>query len=325
MAERKSERLMNLIFLLLSTRQFLTKEQVRAAIEDYRDSGDEAFNRMFERDKGELRDLGIPLEIGSFDPLHEDMQGYRIPRDAAELPELELTAEESAVIGLAAQVWEHAGLAGQSGDALIKLKAAGVAIDTSAVPLAQPRIPAAEPAFDAVWEAVRAHQPIRFSYGRTGEAPTERHLQPWGVLSWRGRWYVGGHDVDRGEPRLFRVSRILGDVRTAGPAGSYVVPEGASVRDLAASFTTNDPVGEAVLHVRRDRALPLRRHALAVRPLTDDQDEVVVGYRSTWELATSSASFAPHVLVVSPPEARSLAIEVLRSAAQANADDEASA
>ncbi len=189
------------------------------------------------------------------------------------------------------------------------------------MPLAQPRIPAAEPAFDAVWEAVRAHQPIRFSYGRTGETPAERHLQPWGVLSWRGRWYVGGHDVDRDEPRLFRVSRILGEVRTAGPAGSYRVPEGASVRDLAASFTANDPVGEAVLHVRRERALPLRRHALAVRPLAEEIDEVVVGYRSTWELATSAASFAPHVVVVSPPEARSLAIEVLRSAAEANADE----
>ncbi|WP_229053974.1 YafY family protein [Aeromicrobium sp. Leaf350] len=319
MAERKSERLMNLIFLLLSTRQFLTKEQVRAAIDDYRASSDDAFNRMFERDKGELRDLGIPLEIGSFDPLHEDMQGYRIPRDAAELPDLELTAEESAVIGLAAQVWEHAGLAGQSGDALIKLKAAGVAIDTSAVPLAQPRITAGEPAFDAVWDAVRAHQPIRFPYGRTGEDPVQRHLQPWGVLSWRGRWYVGGHDVDRGEPRLFRVSRIRGDVTPAGPADSYTVPPDTSVRDLAASFTVNDPVGEAVLHVRRDRALPLRRHALSVTELDDDLDEVVVGYRSTWELASTAASFAPHVLVVSPPEARAMAVDVLRASVEANA------
>jgi len=311
---------MNLIFLLLSTRQFLTKDQVRAAIEDYRESGDDAFNRMFERDKGELRDLGIPLEIGSFDPLHDDVQGYRIPRDAAELPDLQLTAAESAVIGLAAQVWEHAGLAGQSGDALLKLKAAGVEIDTSAVPLAQPRIAAAEPAFDAVWDAVRAHQPIRFAYGRTGEQPQQRHLQPWGVLSWRGRWYVGGHDLDRGEPRLFRVSRIQGDVTTAGPAGSYEVPADTSVRDLAASFTVNDPVGEAVLHVRRDRALPLRRHALSVMPLDDDLDEVVVGYRSTWELASTAASFAPHVVVVTPPEARSLTIDVLRKAAEANAE-----
>src|SRR5690606_632927 len=108
-AERKTERLMNLIFLLLSTRQFLTKEQIRTAIDDYRSASDEAFNRTFERDKAELRVLGVPLEIGTFDPLHEDVQGYRIPRDAAELPDLELTPDEAAVIGVAARMWEHAG------------------------------------------------------------------------------------------------------------------------------------------------------------------------------------------------------------------------
>ncbi|MFT4298294.1 MAG: WYL domain-containing protein [Aeromicrobium sp.] len=318
MAERKSERLMNLIFLLLSTRQFLTKEQVRASIEDYQGLSEDAFNRMFERDKGELRALGIPLEIGSFDPLHDDLRGYRIPREAAELPDLELTAEESAVIGLAAQVWEHGGLAGRSADALLKLKAAGVEIDTSAVPLVQPRLGADESAFDAVWDAVRERRPIAFAYGRIGEESQQRHLQPWGVLSWRGRWYVGGYDIDREDSRLFRLSRIRGEVRGDGEAGSYTVPEGTSIRDLA-DFTSTEPVGEATLRVRRDRAVPLRRHARSVEPAGDDVDLVRVGYHSAWQIAMTAASFAPHVVVVDPPEARSLAVSILRCAAEANA------
>ncbi len=319
MAERKTERLMNVIFLLLSTRQFLTKEQIRASIEDYASVNDEAFNRTFERDKGELRQLGIPLEIGTFDPLHDDVQGYRIPRDAAELPDLELSVEESAVIGLAAQMWEHAGLASQSGQALMKLKAAGVEIDTSAVPMSTPIISADDAAFDAVWDAVRAHQPIAFAYGRTGETPVDRHLQPWGVLSWRGRWYVGGHDVDRDAPRIFRLSRIRGAVRSVGVADSYTIPADVSVRDLAASFASSQPAGEAVLHIRRDRALPLRRHALETTALDESTDRVRVEYHSSWELAATAASFGADVVVMEPTEVRDLTVDLLTAAAEANA------
>lgn len=55
---------MNLVIALLSTRQFLTAERIRDSVAGYEESAsDEAFSRMFERDKNELRDLGIPLEI----------------------------------------------------------------------------------------------------------------------------------------------------------------------------------------------------------------------------------------------------------------------
>lgn len=111
MAERKTERLMNLIFALLVSRQYLTKEQIRDSIADYRDSTPQAFDRKFERDKEELRELGINVEMGQNDKYFNDEPGYRIRRDEAELPDLELTREEAAVIGLATQVWEHAGLA----------------------------------------------------------------------------------------------------------------------------------------------------------------------------------------------------------------------
>ncbi|HVV10689.1 MAG TPA: WYL domain-containing protein, partial [Amycolatopsis sp.] len=66
MAARRAERLVNLVICLLSTRQFLTAERIRSAVPGYESADgskatDEAFKRMFERDKAELRDLGIPL------------------------------------------------------------------------------------------------------------------------------------------------------------------------------------------------------------------------------------------------------------------------
>ncbi len=314
---------MNLIFLLLSTRQFLSKDQIREAIADYRADGDVAFNRKFERDKEELRELGIPVETGTHSQFGDE-PGYRIPRESAELPELDLTPEESAVIGLATQVWEHAGLAGQSSAALLKLKAAGVDVDTSAVRMAEPRLSAEEPAFDAMWEAVTGRSEVQFAYAKAGEPSTTRRVQPWGILSWRGRWYMGGFDLDREAPRLFRLSRVEGEVRTVGARGGYEIPEDVTMQDLARSLFPPEPVGEAVLHVQRDRAVALRRSAVSVTRLDDRTDEVVVRYASPWQVAAEAASYGPDVVVHSPPEARQLTATLLRSALDAATLDPAS-
>ena len=124
------------------------------------------------------------------------------------------------MIGLAARVWQHAGLAAATSDALVKLKAAGVTVDRAALDVVQPQLTAEEPAFEPLWDATRTRTPVRFGY-RTllgAPAPPTRHLQPWGVVSYRGRWYVVGHDTDRGEPRVFRLSRVQGEVRADGAA-----------------------------------------------------------------------------------------------------------
>ena len=45
------------------------------------------------------------------------------------------------------------------------------------------------------------------------------------MASWHGRWYVVGHDIDRDETRVFRLSRIVGAVEFATVAGSIEIPE----------------------------------------------------------------------------------------------------
>src|SRR5258705_664445 len=120
---------MNLVIALLSTRSFITAERIRETVYGYSDSAtDEAFSRMFERDKNELRDLGIPLETGrvsQFDPT----EGYRINREAYALPPVELTAEEAAAVAVATQLWESPELVTATQSALLKLRAAGVDVD----------------------------------------------------------------------------------------------------------------------------------------------------------------------------------------------------
>src|SRR5215469_16229447 len=124
MSKRKTERLLGLVVCLLSTRRYLTAEQVRAAVPGYPEQ-DDLFKRMFERDKEDLRELGVPLETGMNHPFDDD-PGYRIRQQAYQLPELRLEADEAAVLGLAARVWSRAQLEGAAAGALLKLRAAGI-------------------------------------------------------------------------------------------------------------------------------------------------------------------------------------------------------
>ena len=109
--QAKSERLMNLVICLLVSRGYVPKSKIRQVVGGYGDQSNEAFERMFERDKEELRELGIPIETGSNDPAGDEEPGYSIRRQEFELPEIRLEHDEAAVLGLAARVWQHASLA----------------------------------------------------------------------------------------------------------------------------------------------------------------------------------------------------------------------
>jgi proteasome accessory factor B len=315
----KSERLLNLVIMLLVSRGYVTKERIREVIEGYQGSEDEAFEKMFERDKAELRALGIPLEIGYVDKFFEDEQGYRIARDDFELPEIDLEPDEVAVLGLAARVWQHAGLAAATSNALVKLRAAGHDVDRSALDVLQPRVEADEPAFDAMWAATVSRTPVRFSYRkRTEDEPTVRHLEPWGVVTSRERWYVVGHDRDRGAPRMFRLSRIEGDVATDGRPGSFVVPPGTDIRALTSGLTPARPSLEVTVLAREGSAVLARRRAVSVRrgvPGPDTRtpwDSLVLTTYSLDEVASNVLGHLGDVVAADPPELRELVLARLR-------------
>jgi len=306
---------MNLVIALLVTRQYLTKERIRAAVEGYHGQSDEAFERMFERDKEELREIGIEIEVGNHEQLFADEQGYRIRRDAFELPEIHLDADEAAVVGLAARVWQHARLAEQTSSALVKLRAAGVAVEPDALALVEPRLAAGEEAFEPLWGAVITRTPVRFDYARPGKGPEERHLEPWGILSWHGRWYVVGRDRDREAARMFRVSRVRGLVRPDGSAGDYEVPADLDLRAQAQALMPAPPDGTATLRIRTDAGHALRRRATSLIPVGDGFDRVEVPYAGRWQTAEEIAGYAADVVVEAPSELREAVVRVLRGSA----------
>ena len=313
MSRRKTERLLGLVVCLLSSERYLTALQIRAAVPGYPESF-EAFKRMFERDKEELRELGIPLETGSNSAFDEE-PGYRIPRQAYELPEIRLEPDEAAVLALAARVWRQAELAGAAAGALLKLRAAGVDAEETPQPGIEPRL-AGEAAFGPLWEAVRDRRPVTFAYRAVGRSePQQRRLEPWGVVNRHGRWYVAGHDRDRDAVRVFRLSRIEGPVRFTGPSGTVTVPEGTDVRETVRAWDTQPPVQRtALLRVRNGAGHGIRRYATSVRPDGDGWDLVEAPFSDVLWYAEHLASFGRAVIAVEPADLREAVITQLKGA-----------
>jgi proteasome accessory factor B len=317
---KKSERLMNLTISLLVARTFIPKDRIRQAVEGYHGLGDDAFDRMFDRDKEELRILGVPIEVGPVEKGFDDDVGYRIRRDRFELPEISLEADEAAVLGLAARVWQHARMASATTQGLRKLRAGGIDVDESALAILEPQLATVEPAFDAIFDAVTGRQPIEFSHRSGGQQePMLRHLQPWGILSWHGHWYVVGLDLDREAERMFRVSRITGEVRPFGPPQSYEPPADLDLRALASSLAPPHPHHEATLRVRSGAGDSLRRRAQHSNVLDELWTELVVPYASGQSLADELLSYGPDVIVISPAEVRDDVVRRLTVLANAEA------
>lgn len=317
MVTDKSERLLNLLIMLLVQRHFVSKERIRSIL--YPDSGPEAFEKMFERDKDDLRSLGVPIEVGNMDNYFDDEPGYRIRPDELQLPQVELTGDEAAVIALAARVWEHARLAEATTEAVRKLTAFGLPVDVSALDIAQPRLTADEPSFDVFWEATQDRTPVEFDYLRPAQPePTTRHLQPWGVVRYAGRWYAVGLDTDRGEERIFRLSRVQGAARKAGEPGSYEVPAGVDIHEMARQLAPAAVTEPVTVLVRDHAGHGLRRSADHVAHGVTGPD-TITGWdrlrldRGGMDLADELLTYGADVYVESPPALRDAVVSRLRA------------
>ena len=308
MATEKAERLLNLLIMLLVQRHYVPKDRIRSIL--YPDSSDEAFEKMFERDKDDLRSIGVPIEVGQMDAYFDDEPGYRVRPDELQLPRIELAADEAAVIGLATRVWGHARLAEATTEAVRKLTAFGLPVDVSALDIVEPRLVAEEPSFDVFWEASQERTPVEFEYLRSGQSePATRHLQPWGVVRYSGRWYAVGFDTDRGEERIFRLSRVQGQARRSGSPASYDVPADVDIRAVTRRLAPA-PVAETVtILARAGTGHALRRSADRVETDVAGPDDVTTWDRLTLErggvaLADELLSYGADVYVEAPAALR---------------------
>lgn len=335
MATSKVERLVNLVIALLSTRGYITAEKIRSSVAGYSESASaEAFSRMFERDKNELRDLGIPLEVGRVSAW-DACEGYRINRDAYSLAPVDLTPDEAAAVAVATQLWESPELITATQGALLKLRAAGVDVDplddgapvAIASPVGVPGLRGSEDVLGILLSAIDSRRAVQFLHRPSRAEPyATRTVEPWGVVTEKGRWYLVGHDRDRDATRTFRLSRIGPDVTPIGPAGAVTVPEGIDLRRIVAQTVTDvaaTPAGGlAQVWVAAGRATALRRAGRHVgeRRLGERDGEVIeLDIRSTDQLARDIAGYGADALVLEPQSLRDDVLARLRAHAGVSA------
>ncbi|OIN81568.1 helix-turn-helix transcriptional regulator [Mycobacterium malmoense] len=326
MATSKVERLVNLVIALLSTRGYITAEKIRSSVAGYSDSPTaEAFSRMFERDKNELRDLGIPLEIGRVSVL-DPTEGYRINRDAYALPPVALTPDEAAAVAVATQLWESPELITATQGALLKLRAAGVDVDpldtgapvAIASPAGVPGLRGSEDVLGILLSAIGSRRAVQFPHRPSRAEPyTTRTVEPWGVVTEKGRWYLVGHDRDRDDTRVFRLSRIDADVTPIGPPDAVTVPAGVDLRKIVSQKVTEVPTGaRAQVWVADGRATALRRagRPIAARQLGGRDGEVIeLDIGSADRLARDIAGYGADAVVLEPQSLRDDVLARLRA------------
>ncbi|MGI5351243.1 helix-turn-helix transcriptional regulator [Streptomyces sp. CA-250714] len=346
MAIAKAERLMNLALCLLGARRPLTKRELRASIEAYVEAygpgeavafgsgeagaasgtgdgatgSEESFSRMFERDKDDLRELG--LVIDTVDNLDGET-GYVARRDSNRLPPITLDAAEATALGLAARVWQQARLAAAASGALQKLHAAG-GMPPGTIPeqggerqlsTLEPHIPAREAAFEPLMLACRDRRPVVFDYRKSNAArPERRHVEPWTLECWRGHWYLAGWDRERQAERVFRLSRITGPVRSRAAAFTAPVPDQVTVRETVERWAGEGATSTARIRLRAGAGYPLRARALHTRELDDGWDELEIPYGHG--LDAWLVEFGPDVVVLEPAELRADVIDRLRAVAK---------
>jgi proteasome accessory factor B len=282
---------------------------------------------MFERDKNELRDLGIPLEVGRVSGM-DPTEGYRINRDAYALPPVELTPDEAAAVAVATQLWESPELITATQGALLKLRAAGVDVDpfdtgapvAIASPAGVPGLRGSEDVLGSLLSAIDSGQAVQFQHRPSRAEPyTTRTVEPWGVVTEKGRWYLVGHDRDRDATRTFRLSRIGAEVTPIGPAGAVTVPEGVDLRKVVADTVAETPAGgQARVWIADGRATALRRagRSVAARQLAGRDGEVIeIDIGSVDALAREVAGYGADAVVLDPQSLRDDVLTRLRGQA----------
>ncbi|WP_407358253.1 WYL domain-containing protein [Microbacterium sp. LTA6] len=319
------ERLTNLVVALMATEIGLTKQQILDNVSGYRQRADagtraDALEKMFERDKDELRTLGVPIEtIGDpSDPNDLREARYRIPQAEYDLPsDIEFSSAELAVLRLAGSVWSAESVSADAQSGVRKIRALGIDGDEPIIGFA-PRITARDAGFAPLQDAIEKCRVVVFDYLKPGEdAPRRRRIRPLALVDYAARWHVFGIDVDADADRMFLLSRITGDVTITNETFAPGLRDGAGERALA-GLDRVAAENTALLEVTpgTEAALRLGRRATAA------PQGIRVPFVDLHILADEIASYGPEVRVVEPAPLRDAVIARLRAVIESHTDAE---
>ncbi len=212
--------MINLLALLVQRTKPMTLKQIRQELVGQYPESDTAARAAFERDKGDLRALGIPIELITLGGDQAGEGAYRVDRKSFELGDLGLTDEERNALQLAMATVRVG--ASHGDEALWKLGGER-ALNAPSMSM---NIALDDELMKTLADGVFEHRTLTFAY--KGEV---RNVDPYGLLARAGYWYLVGHDHLREGQRTFRIDRIEGKI-SAGDKKSFNRPKGFDLQKV---------------------------------------------------------------------------------------------
>jgi proteasome accessory factor B len=304
---RKIERLINLTIALLATKRYLTKSEIFRTVEGYEGSA-ETKERMFERDKDDLRSLGIAIDVGSFDPLFNDEAGYRIKSESYQLDLGEITPTEVSLLSLAADAWQGAAFADQAQSAILKLSSIGVPADPIDIPGLSPKLANSSNDLETIAGAVGSSDYLIFDYLSPKLLLEKREIIPIALSNRSGFWYVSGVDSAVQEVRTFRLDRVNGAITVRKNKEVFEFPSDFEFDQI----DSTSAIRFAVIDVRKGKGHALRALATSLQDL-GEWDQIKLPIYTIEYLTAQILWHGDDVFVHEPPELRDYIVEELQA------------
>lgn len=290
MSDQKTERLINLTLALLSSKRYLTKSEIFKNVAGYSGSA-ETMERMFERDKDDLRNLGVRIEVRALDPLFEDDQGYLIDSKTFQINPNDFSKEEILLLTMAANLWHGSALQHDSKAALLKIQSLDGLVATNTV-----TSPVVEDNEDSkklllIFDAVERSASLEFEY-----KGTVRQVKPYGIYTRRGFWYLAAQEND--VVKSFKVIRMGEQIKVISKSQGFTKPAEFKLSTFIEGL--NAPTtSKAEVRIRKNQALALRKR-YKVEEIDSDWDQVFIDYIFEEDLIESLLWYGSNVVVISP-------------------------
>lgn len=306
MSDRKTERLINLTLALLATKRYLKKSEILANVFGY-EGTQEAKERMFERDKDDLRSLGIEIEVGDLDPFFEDEPGYKIPQKSYELNVPNLTGRELALLSIAANFWNDSVLAPNAQSGIRKLQSLGIPATLDFEFRMKYRFENPTFLLEQLTKAIGQKSRVTFTYD--SNSLKQRHLEPYRIVFWNGFWYLIGMDLDRAAIRLFKLSRFLGEIALSKKKNEFEIPYDFKVADHLPKIDV-EILKNATVKIRKDAAILLRNRGRLISE-ENDFDIYEIAYENEDSFIRELIWHGTNVQIIEPVELQSALLSVL--------------
>ena len=303
MSSQKTERLINLTLALLASKRYLSKAEIFRSIPGYEGSP-ETKERMFERDKDDLRSLGIQIDVNNSDPLFEDEQGYLIKSESFQFAENEFTKEELLLLTMAANLWHDSAVEMDSQNALLKIQSLSGPVENDMTTTPTLRITEDWQLLVSIFTAVQNKQILEFSY-----RGKKRQVNPYGLYSSNGFWYLIAFEIN--VIKSFKLVRIEGEVDLIGEKDAFEKPDNFNVGNFLKE-ESNSVSLVSKLQVRKGAALSLR-NKFTVKDLDSEWDLMDIPYTNEQELLEMVLWHGTDLKLIEPAALRQLLVANLKS------------